>query len=367
MQCSKAVCRNRMQMTLVPDPASSTAFKTLLQADVLQSEIRACWDPKNELGVISPVRRDGMLSSGIAREGNGRKFFRPMQDPPLMYLLFPQFQDLSRRLALLPAIRGSMDRALRDLPYSQCTFQENLSARLSDTDWAAALCGDVDHNVATFTAILLAARDQHVPHRVYEAEPRDQPWFGFRCRLAAEDKYKAWVRLKRRPTQRNKALHRATCKAMTRTALLARNRWENYVRRKLASNQVDPKQWWSLVKERQGTVTQERIPPLITPAGDWVVKNQEKADLLATHFSRKMTTQDPERQPPRLPGSVTWAWTARTSGPVEEVRSALRGRLASGDLLFEAPEDPHRDGPASLTWATATLWNTFAVEWMSWP
>ncbi|KAG0725267.1 Retrovirus-related Pol polyprotein from type-1 retrotransposable element R1 2 [Chionoecetes opilio] len=63
---------------------------------------------------------------------------------------------------------------------------------LSDTDWAAALCGAVDHNVATFTAILLAARAQQVPHRVHEAEPRDQPWFGFRCRLAAEDKYKAW-------------------------------------------------------------------------------------------------------------------------------------------------------------------------------
>ncbi|XP_050706973.1 G-protein coupled receptor GRL101-like [Eriocheir sinensis] len=49
------------------------------------------------------------------------------------------------------------------------------------------------------------------------------------------------------------------------------------------------------------TVTQDRIPPLKTPAGGLAVKSQDKADLLATHFSSKMTVEEPDRQPPLLP------------------------------------------------------------------
>ncbi|XP_050691050.1 uncharacterized protein LOC126982782 [Eriocheir sinensis] len=170
---------------------------------------------------------------------------------------------------------------------------------LAGTDWDATLRGDVDHNVSAFSATLLQPQRQHVPHRAYKADPRDQPWFGYRCRLATE-KYSAWRQYKRRPSQRNKALHRAACKAMTRTAAWARKRWGNSLRRKLASNQVDPKQWWSLVKERHGTITQDRIPPLKTPAGGLEVKNQDKADL-ATHFTSKMTVEEPDRHPPLLP------------------------------------------------------------------
>ena len=87
---------------------------------------------------------------------------------------------------------------------------------------------------------------------------------------------------------------------MSRTTTWARNRWESNLRRRLTTNQVDPKQWLSLVKQRQGTVTQERIPPLRAAAGHLVVANQDKAALLAEHFSGKMSTDDPERQPPRL-------------------------------------------------------------------
>ena len=171
---------------------------------------------------------------------------------------------------------------------------------LANTDWQATLNSDVDQNVAALTATLLSVQSQHVPNRTYRVEPRDQPWFGFRCRQAAETKYKAWNRYKRHPTTRNKALHRAACKAMERTAAWARRRWEADTRRKLSGNQVDPKQWWSLVKQRQGTVTQDRIPPLITADGGQVATNQAKAELLAAHFSSKMATEEPEKLPPNL-------------------------------------------------------------------
>ena len=54
------------------------------------------------------------------------------------------------------------------------------------------------------------------------------------------------------------------------------------------------------MKQQQGTVTQNRIPPLKTAAGDLVVTNQAKVDLMDAHFSSKMATEEPERQPPHL-------------------------------------------------------------------
>ena len=53
-----------------------------------------------------------------------------------------------------------------------------------------------------------------------------------------------------------------------------------------------------MVKQQSDTVTQNRIPPFKTEAGDLVVMNQAKADLLATHF--KIATKEPERQFPHL-------------------------------------------------------------------
>ena len=111
---------------------------------------------------------------------------------------------------------------------------------------------------------------------------------------------------------------------MTRTAKWAKARWEADTKRKLSSNQTEPKQWWGLVKKHQGLTPQERIPPLRKPDGDLAITSREKADLLACHFSQKMTTQEPDRQPPILP-----PLTASRLGSVivseDAVRRHLRG------------------------------------------
>ncbi|XP_045105469.1 uncharacterized protein LOC123500981 [Portunus trituberculatus] len=88
--------------------------------------------------------------------------------------------------------------------------------------------------------------------RVYTTNPKDQQWFGYQCRVAADNKYRAWQHYKRHPTQVNKARHRRACKIMVKTAKWAKARWELDIKKKLSSNQVDAKQWWNLVKERQG-------------------------------------------------------------------------------------------------------------------
>ncbi|XP_045118181.1 uncharacterized protein LOC123508485 [Portunus trituberculatus] len=142
---------------------------------------------------------------------------------------------------------------------------EAMKRSLSATDWHTVLTGDPHHDTIAFTTVLLSLQQQFVPHRVYTTNPKDQQWFGYQCRVAADNKYRAWQHYKRHPTQ------------------------------------VDAKQWWNLVKERQGISHQVRIPALTKPNGDLAVTSREKADLLAAEFSRKMTTGDPNRQPPALP------------------------------------------------------------------
>ncbi|KAG0730396.1 hypothetical protein GWK47_028352 [Chionoecetes opilio] len=88
---------------LVPD----ARFVHLLQdhcSHISASRIRACRDPKKELGVIFPCEEDGNAVLRIVREGR-EEFSVPMQDQPLRYLLVPQFHDLLGGL-LSPAIRA---------------------------------------------------------------------------------------------------------------------------------------------------------------------------------------------------------------------------------------------------------------------
>ncbi|MPC23015.1 hypothetical protein E2C01_016050 [Portunus trituberculatus] len=86
-------------------------------------------------------------------------------------------------------------------------------------------------------------------------------------------RYKRWL------TQRNKAMHRAACTDLTQVAKWAKARWEDNNRRMLSSNQLDSKWWWSLVKEKQGVTSHERVPVLTKLCGNLAITSQEK-DLL---------------------------------------------------------------------------------------
>ena len=128
----------------------------------------------------------------------------------------------------------------------------------------------------------------------------DQPWFGYRCRLAADRKYSAWLNYKRNPTHRNKTLHPEVCRNMRATSKWTQRRWENYLRSKLCGPGAGSKTWWSLVKERQGTRHQETIPSLTRQDDTTATSSKEKADLLVDIFSTKMTVVDPNRPPLQL-------------------------------------------------------------------
>ena len=176
----------------------------------------------------------------------------------------------------------------------------SLRRDLRHTEWVTVLQGGAESKARALTSRLLVLQRRHVPHRKYTTRPTDQPWFGYRCRVAAEAKYAAWLRYKRSPTRRNKDLHRAACRRMVVTSRWAMKKWEEDLRRKLRGPGVGNKTWWSLVKEKQGISRQDTIPPLTRQDGTVATSSKEKAQLLAALFAEKMRVEAPQHPPPRL-------------------------------------------------------------------
>ncbi|XP_063875034.1 uncharacterized protein LOC135108190 [Scylla paramamosain] len=208
----------------------------------------------------------------------------------------------------------------------------SLCRDLRRTDWPSILQGGAEVQARAFTSHLLALQEQHVPHREFVARPTDQPWFGYRCRVAAEAKYSAWLRYKQNPTRRNKDLHRAACKRMVTTCQWAIGRWEEDLRRQLGGPGVGNKTWWSLVKGRQGLNHQDTVPPLTRPDGMVATSSKDKAQLLATLYAGKMEVDDPERSPPLLEQQCreTVTKVAVTQGLVERLLQGLDVQKATG-------------------------------------
>ncbi|KAG0720249.1 hypothetical protein GWK47_048890 [Chionoecetes opilio] len=142
---------------------------------------------------------------------------------------------------------------------------------LSHTAWGTLLPDGADNMSRALTSRLLALQRRHVPLRDYTTKPTDQPWYGYRCRVAAEAKYAEWLRYKRNPTRRNKDLHRAACRRMVVSSKWAIQKLEDDLPRKLRSPGVGNKTWWSLVKEKQGISHQDSIPPLTKQDGTGAV------------------------------------------------------------------------------------------------
>ncbi|XP_063884696.1 uncharacterized protein LOC135113371 [Scylla paramamosain] len=223
--------------------------------------------------------------------------------------------------------------------------------------------------VQAFTSRLLALQEQHVPHREFVASPTDQPWFGYRCRVAAEAKYSAWLRYKQSATRRNKDLHRAACKRMVTTCRWAVGRWEEDLRRQLGGPGVSNKTWWSLVKGRQGLNRQDTVPPLTRPDGTVVTSSKDKAQLLATLFAGKMEVDDPERSPPLLEQQCreTVTKVEVTQGLVERLLQGLDVQKAAGpdNISPHVLKQCARELAVPLTTVfSACLWeNTWPLVW----
>lgn len=91
---------------------------------------------------------------------------------------------------------------------------------------------------------------------------------------------------------------------------------------KLSGQSVGSKEWWSGVKQQLGLSADNAIPPLVRPDGSVAMRDKDKAELLAAHFSSKMSVPDPLRAPPKLP-SLTRASLESLTVTTEEVKNLL--------------------------------------------
>ena len=242
----------------------------------------------------------------------------------------------------------------------------SLRQALSTTDWEALLVEDVEKKVSVLTSKLLDLQNQFVPYRTYLTKATDPKWFGYRCRVAAEAKYAAWRRYKRSPSQHNLALHRAACRRMAATSKWARQHWEEVTRNKLTGPGVGSKAWWALIKERQGVLRQDSVPPLTRPDGSTATSSEDKAALLAEIFAQKMQVDDPHRPPPVLPRETDHSITSVsvTAAQVKRVLEEIDAGKATG---------PDNISPRVLKYCaeelSAPLANIFAacLEEKRWP
>ena len=173
---------------------------------------------------------------------------------------------------------------------------------LTATDWQATLTGDAEEKTRAVTSLLVTLHARHVPHRTYLAKASNPQWFGFRCQEAAEAKYATWRKYKQRPSQHNLALHRAACKRMTDTSKWARKHWEQDLRRKLTGPGVGDKTWWTLIKERQGVMRQESVPPLTRQDGTTATNSDDKAALWPNYLQTKCKWRAPHATLQCYPG-----------------------------------------------------------------
>ena len=197
-----------------------------------------------------------------------------------------------------------------------------LKTALGSIDWADVLVGDINTQVENFTKTLLSLQSKYVPSQTYKSKPGDQPWFGFQCRRAADRKSKAWLQYKSSPTARNKDLHKMACKRMEKVQKAATNNWKDNLKRKLTGQSVGNKEWWSSIKQQQGFSPDDSIPPLTTTNGSIVTRDQDKAQVLAAHFSSKMACPDPTCAPPGVP-ILTKASLGNITITMEEVLKEL--------------------------------------------
>lgn len=165
----------------------------------------------------------------------------------------------------------------------------SMKKELLSTDWNGFRQDDANQHSSALTTYLIDKQERYVPKRVYFSMPIDQFWFGYRCHLTVEQKYKAWMRYVRIPTLLNLDIHRRACKRMISTSNYAQAPWLADTRRKLTGPRVGSKVWWQAIKKKQDITRQDTIPPLNKPDGTEVSSNCHLAELLGQMFSAKMS------------------------------------------------------------------------------
>ncbi|KAG0700759.1 hypothetical protein GWK47_025469 [Chionoecetes opilio] len=158
---------------------------------------------------------------------------------------------------------------LRDVPKKRTnwlwgkTNWEGLQDALRHTPWNSILTGDMDTHVGSFTSTIHSLQRMYVPTHTFTVKPLNRPWFGYDCRVAADEKSRAWRWFRRQTTHNNKQRHKEACVNMQRVQRVAQQRWQDELKFKLSGRSVGSNSWWTALKEQQGFAPDDHILPLI--------------------------------------------------------------------------------------------------------
>ena len=216
------------------------------------------------------------------------------------------FVGSSDHVAILSRIKFEMPKEEtieRTIFAWEKTEWTNMRQDFASHDWNQILQDDIDIDLQVdgVTKTLLDHQNRYTPHKNWVSKSSDQPWFGPKCKEASDRKYKVWLRFKRRPTERNRNIHQAAVKNMEEVEKWAISHWEKDMKKKLCNRNVGDKEWWKLIKYKQGIQREENIPPLNLSNGSLAMKTHDKVDAFAQHFASKMKVTSPSLSPPHLP------------------------------------------------------------------
>ncbi|XP_045118152.1 uncharacterized protein LOC123508465 [Portunus trituberculatus] len=155
----------------------------------------------------------------------------------------------------------------------------------------------------------------------------------------------------------NQERYKHACAAMRQVQQWAQRRWQEDLKTKLSGRSVGSKTWWTTLKQQQGLTSDDDVPPLHKSDGTVATKNKDKAEVLASFFSNKMSVPDPERPPPFVP-ALTNAKLSTITITIEEVRQPLHhhwsvahpleGCQSGGNTQKGKRTDPKNYRPISL-------------------
>ena len=77
-------------------------------------------------------------------------------------------------------------------------------------------------------------------------------------------------------------------------------RWKRAMKEQLTERQLGGRHWWRRTKQMQGFIVDSHIPPMKND-GSYATTSLRKADMLSSHFAKKINVKEPLRSTPELP------------------------------------------------------------------
>lgn len=153
------------------------------------------------------------------------------------------------------------------------------------SDWSCLMSDDPSVSCSNISEHILAGMNQYIPSRNLTTRPDDPFWWTPECTLAVKSKEKAWNRCRKSPTEQTQAVYREAVKAVTTTLRSAWRSHADKLRSRLTRGSMSDKAWWCSLKQAGGQGRGNSIP-MLRDSKDHVT-NKEKAECLASHFSKK--------------------------------------------------------------------------------